>query len=276
MATSFLKTLKRYLYGSIPCQYLCLLNPDSPKIRYFRFIKENGYTRYPYDYAEKYLRMPVEVLPDHQRNLKYVMHTNNRKLYFPASFPDWKIEKLYKSLLIEQDLQSAHHYVDSMKEFEGRTILDIGSAEGLTSLEAIEAANFIYFFECQQEWISALNATFEPWKDKIMIVEKFVSNKNSGNSITLDEFFKDKPKENLFIKMDIEGEERHALEGAANVFLTSPNLQFAICTYHRRTDKKVISSFLDRYNCTYAPREGFFYTKHTFRMALIRGCSKIR
>ncbi|MDR3140317.1 MAG: FkbM family methyltransferase [Tannerellaceae bacterium] len=217
--------------------------------------------------------MPVEVMPDHKRNLKYVVHTENRKLYFPASFPDKKIEKLYKSLLIEQDIQSAHHYVDSIEEFGGKTILDIGSAEGLTSLEAIEIATFIYFFECQQEWISALNATFEPWKDKIMIVEKFVSDKNGGNKITLDEFLKDKPKEDLFIKMDIEGEERHALEGVANVFLTSSNLQFALCTYHKRTDKNVISSFLDRYNCTYSPREGFFYTKHKLRTALIRGCT---
>lgn len=274
MAKSFSKTIKKYIYGDIP--YLCtkIIHPDSKKLKYYKYFKDNGYVRPPYDFAHEYLNMPVEVYDDNGKGLKYVMHREMKKLYFPKSYPSSKIVNLYRMLMLEQDLRSPHHYVDSLDEFNGKTMLDIGSAEGMTSLDAIEHVNFIYLFECEPKWIEALNATFEPWKEKVQIIKKYISNRNDEMFQTLDDFFKDKPKTDLFLKMDIEGEERNALSGANSLFAKTSNLDFAICTYHKKDDEKIISSFLDKHNCKYVPREGLFYTGHSLRTCLLRG-SKI-
>ena len=64
--------------------------------------------------------------------------------------------------------------------------------------------DFVYLFECDEDWIEPLIATFKPWESKIEIVRKFVSNKNGDNITSLDTFLKNKSI-NLFLKMDIEG-----------------------------------------------------------------------
>ncbi len=271
---SIVKTVKKIIYGNIPYFHYRFFKPDSPKTEYYKFMKDNGYTHFPYDYAQNYIKMQVNIIDDQEKGLKYVIHKQNKKLYFPSDLPNEKIVKIYKSLLIEQDVNSPHHYVDSHDEFKDKIILDIGSAEGLTSLEAVETAGFIYLFECKKEWIKALHATFEPWKEKIGIIPKFVSNKNSDDTITIDDFLKDKPKDNLFVKMDIEGEERYALQGAEKLFSSNPGTQFAICTYHKKDDEKVISSYLDKYQCIYSVRNGYLYYKHHLRTCLIRGYTK--
>ena len=84
-------------------------------------------------------------------------------------------EAAYKGLLIEQDRRSAHRYVGSYEELRGKTLLDIGAAEAIFTLDTIEYINHAYLFECDEAWVEALNATFTPWKDKITIVRKYVS-----------------------------------------------------------------------------------------------------
>lgn len=268
---SISKSLKRFLWGTIPYAYLRNVDSTSAKLPYYKYIHDNGYTRHPYKYAEKYLSLDIQVNFDNDKGLLYVTHRGDKKLFFPKHFTVDRVKALYKALIIEQDLEAGHHYVDSVDEFSGKILLDIGAAEGIIALDAIEVVSFVYLFECDECWIEALEATFEPWKEKVEIVRKYISNQNDDQCMTLDLFLKDKPKDNLFLKMDIEGAERKALEGAEKLFEDGTNLQFAICIYHLKDDPFVISSFLDKYKCTYKEREGLFYMKHSFRPALIRG-----
>ena len=184
-----------------------------------------------------------------------------------------KIQKYYRALSMEQDRRSPHHYFNSVKEVTGKVFVDVGCAEGYSSLEIIEEAKHVYLFEQNESWLEAIRATFEPWKDKVTIVQKYVSNRNSPKEQKLDDFFRDKPDEHLFIKMDIEGAERRALAGCEQLFRDCKKIDFAICTYHLHDDEEVISAFLDKHNCTYRNQKGFF--RHKIRSVVLRGNKKV-
>lgn len=268
---SVFKIVKRFMYGVVPFLFIRMFDPNSPKCGYYQFIREHGYTHYPYAFAEEYLHIPVQIRHDSDKNLPYVVHRGSKRLYFPKEWSDKRVEGMYRALMIEQDSRHPHHYVDSLEEFKGKTLLDVGAAEGFTSLDAIERVDFIYLFECAPEWVEALTATFEPWQDKVCIIQKYIGKHDDQMNLTLDRFLENKRKDNLFLKMDIEGAECDALEGCKTLFAEAIRLDFAICTYHRKDDEKRISFYLDQYHCTYSSRQGYMYVKHKLRPCLIRG-----
>ena len=132
MFTGSMMKLKSILYGTLPFYYTKVFEPSSPKLAYYDYFRKRGYTRYPYDFAAEYLEMSIAVLWDKEKELPYVMHRGSKRLYFPREYSTSKIEKCYRALLIEQDVRHPHHYADSVEEFRGKTLLDIGSAEGFT------------------------------------------------------------------------------------------------------------------------------------------------
>ncbi len=270
MSAAIGKNIKRVLYGTIPYAFLRIFHPGSSKLPYYKFLKDHEYSRYVYDFAREYLEKDIPVYTNKEKELPYVIHSE-RKLYFPRTYSDSKVRNTYRALLIEQDTRHPHHYVESLNEFENKTLLDIGAAEGFTSLEAIEKVKYVYLFECDPGWLEALTATFEPWKEKVQIIRKYIGKRTQGDTLTLDDFMKDKPRNDLFLKMDIEGAECDALEGSKELFATASRMDFAICTYHRKNDVKRISAFLNRFGCAYTPRPGYMYVKHRLRTAVVRG-----
>lgn len=118
---------------------------------------------------------------------------------------------------------------------------------------------------------SALQATFEPWKEKTMIVKKYISDHDDDVNAALDNFLKDKSRKDIFLKMDIEGAECMALQGCMELFAKADHLDFAICTYHKETDVVQIPAFLDRFNCSYSFTDGYMFVKHSLRKCLVRG-----
>jgi Methyltransferase FkbM domain len=234
------------------------------------FIGKHGITSYPAPYSLDYDKKETSMVWDKSKDLPYIMH-NGKKLYFPKVFNADKISVLYKSLMTEQDINSAHRYVVSYNELKGKTLLDIGSAEGIFSLDTIELVERVYLFECESFWVEALKATFEPWKDKVTLVEKYVGDKTEGIFITIDDFLKDKSKDNLFLKMDIEGAEQSALRGAVQTLKKGKNLQVAVCTYHKPEDPKAISSFLSDLGFSYEFTPGMLFWGKRLSKALIRG-----
>ena len=116
-------------------------------------------------------------------------------------------EVAYRGLLIEQDKRSAHRYVDSYEELKGKTLLDIGAAEAIFTLDTIEYIDHAYLFECDESWIKALEATFAPYKEKITIVRKYVSDVDEEDNITLDTFVREAGNllDNVFLNVELDG-----------------------------------------------------------------------
>ena len=236
------------------------------------FMGRHGLTSYPYPYMLEYKKREIIVEFDISVNLLYVIH-NNKRLFFPKSYSKEKVIKDYKSLLIEQDYRAAHRYVESYHELEGKTLFDIGSAEGIFALDTIEFVKHVYLFECEESWLAPLEATFAPWNKKVTLVKKYVSDKTDEKNITLDDFMKDKICDNLFFKMDIEGAEIAALNGAINILKRGKNIDLSVCTYHRINDAENISKLLSSIGYSYEFTKGLMFWNKRFSKNIIR-CKK--
>lgn len=252
----------KFIYG-----WFSIFPTKSDKVNCMKFMGKNGITNCPYPFSLEYTNKSVESGIDERNGLPFVLH-NGRKLYF-KKMPIDQVVKAYRVLLMEQDNRSAHCYTTDYTRLKDKVVVDAGTAEGIFSLNAIDYASHIYMFECEKDWIEPLKATFEPMKDKITIVEKYINNKTEGNNITLDDFFSDKNADNLYLKMDIEGFERDALIGCEKLFEKSKSISGAICTYHLDEDEKIISSFLNKKGCKFAKTEGYLYNERTLRTGLL-------
>lgn len=249
-----LKKIKRYFYlrilGKKILQYFknkySLLTPEQREV--LVYIERKNVKVYPYEFLDKYDSALVNVYFDNELRLYYIMHLNKR-LFFPKNMPVETIKDMYRQLIKEQDDGSPHRYTD--KDFtveNGDVVFDIGAAEGMFSLSVIEHAGKIVLFEPDSNWNNALEATFAPWKDKIQIINKFVSDTTSGNAIELDSVIELVANKSVFIKIDTEGCERSVLKGAERIFKSGAKLKLAICAYHRQNDESEIGEMLKKLN----------------------------
>jgi len=232
-------------------------------IEIIEYLKKHRVSPFPYEYTEKYYLADIDVFYDISCNMYFVLH-NGKKLYFPRSYKIEKIVDIYRYLCIEQDVESPHRYETmDYKVKAGDVIADIGTAEGIWALDNADVAKKIYLFECERKWIEALRKTFEPWKEKVVIVNKYVSSTNSKKETTLDEFFKEKTIN--FIKADIEGFEIALLEGSKILFSKNRDLKLLLCTYHKEGDEKKIKEMLE---------SSGFITEYSNRYMLVSICDE--
>ena len=222
----------------------------------------------------------VDVFLDKIKERFYVEH-QGKKMYFPKKFDSIKsVETYYKGILNEQSKNSPHLYITEKFNVNGsKCLLDIGGAEGFFALENLDKVEKIYIFECEENWIEALENTFEPYKDKVQIIKKYVSDKNSDNEITLDNFQNSISERIDFIKMDIEGAEISALRGAEKILKENENLKLVVCTYHKENDEKDIKNILHDFKVETSKRYMLFiYDKDLkapyFRRGVIRAESR--
>jgi len=246
--------------------------PKTEENKAFSFIGRHGITSYPDEYMLEYQKLKINVEHDAKQNLPYVNHEGKR-LYFPEFYTVEKVIKDYRALLIEKDVRSAHRYVKNYSDLKNRILLDVGAAEGIFSLDTIDLTSQVIIFECEEHWLKPLKATFAPWEHKVTFVKKYVGNKSEGNFITIDEFLLNQVKKNLFIKMDIEGAERKALEGADMTLRTGKNIQLAVCTYHRPGDPEYMEKLMLGYGYSVEFSDGLLYWKKRVSKAVIR-CKK--
>jgi hypothetical protein len=183
----------------------------------------------------------------------------NKKLFFPLN---WKIEQIrsyYKGLVKEQHVDSPHRYeTDEVRVSSGDIVVDLGAAEGFWGLMVIERVKRLYLFEALEEWIEPLTLTFRPWKDKVVIINKFINSFNDECNITLDAFLKAEKIKADFIKADLEGIESQFLEGARETLSKQENLKLSICTYHKQDDADRFNALLIKNGFQTKFSKGFF------------------
>jgi len=248
---------------------LGFLRPKNEINKAFSFMGKHGLTSYPHEYTLEYKNLDTNVELDKEQNLLFVNH-NDRRLYFPEFYSIEKVKKDYRALLIEQDIRSAHRYVRSYNELQNKTLLDIGGAEGIFSLDTIDLTKRVIIFECLEHWQKPLKATFAKWAAKVTFVNKYVGDKTSGDIVTIDDFLAEEEKDNLFIKMDIEGAERMALEGAKQTLTMGKNIQLAVCTYHRKGDPEYLESLMKSLGYSTEFTEGLMYWNKRVSKGVIR------
>ncbi|MEY2924908.1 MAG: hypothetical protein RLZZ337_1456 [Bacteroidota bacterium] len=211
------------------------------------FVRRNGPEVFPYNFSKKYNKEDVEVHLDKSNGLKYVVE-NGRKLYFKRKSSIRGVKRNYNALRIEQDKKSAHRYLTPSFDIErGDILVDVGAAEGNLALSVIDKVKRVYLFETDPNWLEALEATFAPWKEKVVIVNKYVSDQNNAHHVSLDEYFKDK-ETFTFLKIDAEGAENAIIKGA-NTLLSKRNpMRFALCTYHKPNDAEEFEIILKNFH----------------------------
>jgi precorrin-6B methylase 2 len=205
-----------------------------------KYLKKGKFGIYPYQHF--FSLKKIKVYKDKTCNMRYVFY-NDEKLYFMKYVDVEQIKGSCIASMMEQSQGSPHRYESA--EFyveEGDIVADIGASMGDFALSVIDRVKKIYLFEADKKWIEALEKTFAPWKEKVEIINKYVSNIDNDQCITLDTFFKNRSVN--FIKADIEGAERSLLEGAGRLLALQNHMKIVLCTYHYQKDAEVLNQKL--------------------------------
>lgn len=243
-------------------------NCSDPEIQeVLQYIRKRDLQVFNYDFYDEYMNLQIDVLYDPNCGMYYVEHSGKR-LYFARSMDNAKaVSDYYRWLLMEQDIRSSHRYVS--KEFDvqkGDVVVDAGAAEGFFSLENIDKASKIYLIEAEKIWIEALEETFKDYRDKIVIIPKYITSVDNGKLATLDALIEEPVN---FIKMDIEGNEWDALQGAKRLINDSNNLKCAVRSYHADFDETLIKDVLGRYGMECSTSPGYMWFHLCCRKAYV-------
>lgn len=209
------------------------------------YLREHPLQVFNYAFTEKYRREETEICYDEAKMLYYVYY-GGKKMYFSAAYDtEEKVREYYRSILLEQDAASPHRYLtEDFGMPEGAVVIDAGVAEGNFALSIIHRARKVYLFEPDAMWAEALEHTFAPYGEKVVIIRKALSNYTNGDTTTIDQALQGERVD--FLKMDIEGEEYYALQGAESTIARSPGMKCVICTYHQEFAYEVIRHFLEQ------------------------------
>jgi len=251
-------------------------NTLAPEIREgLKYLKSQKYASFPFRWTQKYDTLLPEVYRDEPNQCFYVLFEGKR-MYFPKRYNETRVIWSIRSIFKEQDAESPHLYLTPEFQVDQDSIIvDAGVAEGNFALSVVEKAKCLYLIECEAEWVEALKLTFAPWKEKVIFVEKFMSDSQGESTVSIDSLIKPVPNEKYFIKMDIEGFEQKALAGMKNLVNSGNQIKMNVCTYHQPTAFQEISEILQDYGFEYEISNGYvlFFQpdeEPSFRKVLIR------
>lgn len=211
-----------------------LQNSDPELVDALAYYQTNPITVFPYHFVHKYNNLPLSVHRDGL--LPYIEYQKGKRLFFKGHWNENKVIEYAKSILAEQDTDSPHRYLTDDFDVEpDDTVIDIGVAEGNFSLSVVDLVKKVLIFEYDPGWLQALHKTFASLQDKVIIYEKRVSDFTDTTAIALDDL-PELRNEKLFIKIDVDGDERKVLQGMKNILQSNKRIKVAICTYHNQKD----------------------------------------
>lgn len=255
---------------------------DLEILKMIEFMKKyNQFNMMNCELSKKYEVGGVIIEQDDACPNSYIKH-EGKKLYFPQDMSREKIANLYIALSKEQDENSPHRYlsqqdleyISNYKKSGGYIrIFEFGSMEGMFSLKLSDLSDEIHLFECNPDWIEALNNTFSPWKDKVKILNNYVSDQNDGQNISLDKYLLGQPFRGLdIVKMDIEGAEISALRGMTNFMKEALNFKLYVCSYHKQGDEENIRRICNEYRIEHNPGYFCFFKDPEYGPPFVRRC----
>ena len=239
------------------------------------YLKRHPFTPFPFEWAKKYDTLMPEVMRDEKQGCYYSLFEGKR-MYFPKHYTHTHVIWAIRSILKEQDPLSPHLYLtDDFQLTPESIVVDAGVAEGNFALSVVEKAKKLYLIECNSAWMEALRLTFEPWKEKVFFIEKYLSDEADSSTISLDSLLEPEAGCNYFVKLDIEGFEQRALSGMKKLISSGNPIKMNVCTYHHPNDCKEIETILVSNGFSCEVSEGYliyFQRKEepSFRKALIR------
>lgn len=223
-------------------------------IDYFAFLKYSGLPIKPIEFWIGFHEGYVKNEENYRKILSLLTDKTSKQIFdkivnFRLSYDLTYMEGF-------EDIQYKQYFEDFLNlQKSGEVFVDVGGYDGYTSLEFIKRCpdfSKIYFFEPDSNNLKKAQNVMQKYSN-IEYFEKGLSNKKEslrfqnelGSSSkvsengpivieadTLDNLIKDKV---TFIKMDIEGSEGIAIEGAKQTILKyHPRL--AICVYHKAND----------------------------------------
>ncbi|MDR2204336.1 MAG: FkbM family methyltransferase [Nitrososphaerota archaeon] len=246
------------------------LNSERKKdiLRNFALLIEKEYNVFPEvdnQIHDKYFTRRIRVEKDPNTGLFYVF-IDDKKLFYKRGMSKSSIIYSFNTVSFEQDYASPHRYLtvdnyfigvikpnnmqneelDSFEVSDGDIVVDAGVAEGNFALSVVEKASKVYIVEGDAKWCEALKQTFLPYKEKVEIIQKNLSNINDKDNITLTELMTQYNINRIdFLKMDIEGYEKQALYGGSLNKEKAVNIaKMAICVYHNPEDEMEISKIV--------------------------------
>lgn len=253
-------------------------NNDIEKKRYISFIRKNGFGVFNDSFINKYFDNCNNIIIDFDKEKKlFYTYYCGKKMYMSRHYKNAESVKSYIiGIKSEQDINSPHCYFsDYFGIKDGDVVIDAGVAEGNFALTIIDKVSRIYLVECDEAWLEALKYTFEPYKEKVVFVPKFLSDTSDKNNITIDSISEGNRID--AIKMDIEGAEINALIGAEKTIFSNPDIRIAACSYHKHNDEIIIRSIMEHYGLRTATSKGYmlfiwdenFYKSPEFRRGLV-------
>jgi hypothetical protein len=252
--TSLLAPIQRRVLKSLIKSYHA--GTDNEEIlQVMAFLDRNCVQMIPYAFVEKYNTHNITVLNEEFSDYPYV-NVNGNKVYFPKEMLHSDIRKAVNAALTEQDVRSPHCYNAGYFTFheEGAGVF-IGASDGIYCLSVLEHFSSVFLFEADQKWQTPLSMTFAPWKEKVIIIQKFVSDRNNNNELTLDTFSSTIIDEITYLQADVEGAEKRLLIGAQKLLLRENKLKLSLCCYHRHNDCDELGDLLrsNSFSVSYAP-----------------------
>lgn len=227
------------------------------------YIEEIGYLKsisdldiFPYKQLRKLEK--IEAGYDSKHQLNFVIH-DNKKLYFPKKYSLSTSVETYRNFIESECILGGDYRKKCPHQYQTAsfpvkptdTVIDIGCAEALFSLDIVEKVKNLILIESDDIWKKPLEATFHQYSEKVKIINKLVCSEDSATTTTLSSILDEIEYNGLFIKMDIEGAEVEVMKSITDTLCSGKDIRISCCTYHNENDASDIEKIINDLNTSH-------------------------